>query len=55
MHLYHYYNEAVGPFANLSELENKEANRILQKIKKESPLVKPKSGVTKQLPNTEAA
>lgn len=39
MYLYHYYNEAVGPFVNLSELENEEANRILQKIKKESPLV----------------
>lgn len=39
MYLYHYYDEAVGPFANLSELPHEEAIAILFKIKKEKPNV----------------
>lgn len=37
MYLYHYYDEAVGPFSNLSELSREEANKVLYSIKLEKP------------------
>ena len=32
MFLYHYYDENIGPFKNLSDLSSDEANRVLQEI-----------------------
>lgn len=32
MYLYHYYDSAVGPFKNLSDLPMEEADRLLQEI-----------------------
>lgn len=37
MFLYHYYDEELGPFMNLSELSNHEAAQILSHIKKTKP------------------
>ncbi|MDU1402995.1 hypothetical protein [Clostridium sp.] len=37
MFLYHYYDKMTGPFMNLSELANEEANFILKKIKENKP------------------
>ncbi len=37
MFLYHYYDKMTGPFMNLSELANEEANFILNKIKENKP------------------
>lgn len=39
MFLYHYYDEKIGPFMNLSEVTRDEANRILESIKKDKPNV----------------
>ena len=37
MNLYHYYDKTKGPFKNLSDCSVDEANKILEKIKNESP------------------
>ena len=37
MNLYHYYDKKKGPFKNLSDCSVDEANRILEKIKNDSP------------------
>ena len=39
MFLYHYYDNSIGPFANLSELPMERANEILHQIKTEKPAV----------------
>ena len=37
MYLYHYYDSNIGPFVNLSELTNEEANAVLEDIRKNRP------------------
>lgn len=37
MYLYHYYDKKVGPFQNLSDLPEKEADELLEKIRCEKP------------------
>ena len=37
MFLYHYYDKKIGPFMNLSELQDRQAEKILEQIKKEKP------------------
>ena len=37
MNLYHYYDKAIGPFVNLSEVSVEEAKAIIEKIKLEKP------------------
>ena len=37
MLLYHYYDKKTGPFKNLSDLSDEEANRVLLAIKAEKP------------------
>lgn len=37
MYLYHYYDKAIGPFKNLSDLSIKDANRVLQEIASNKP------------------
>ena len=37
MYLYHYYDKAIGPFKNLSDLSIKDANRVLQEIASTKP------------------
>lgn len=37
MYLYHYYDRAVGPFKNLSDISVEEAKRILDEIKRSKP------------------
>lgn len=39
MYLYHYYESTGLPFANLSDLSVNEANDVLNKIKKISPIL----------------
>lgn len=39
MYLYHYYDEAVGPFRNLSDLSPEKAQAVLDTIKQERPQV----------------
>lgn len=39
MFLYHYYDKAIGPFKNLSDLAIKDANRVLQDITSTKPNV----------------
>ena len=39
MHLYHYFDKSIGPFANLSELPLAEANAVIRSIKSEKPHV----------------
>jgi len=37
LYLYHYYDEEVGPFVNLSELPKEKANEVIRRIKIEKP------------------
>ena len=37
MLLYHYFDKKTGPFRNLSDLSEEEANKVLQTIKSEKP------------------
>lgn len=37
MHLYHYFDEAIGPFASLSDVLREEADAVIAKIKAEKP------------------
>lgn len=37
MYLYHYFDKSVGPFCNLSELTEEEAEKVLKNIKKNKP------------------
>lgn len=37
MFLYHYYDKEIGPFMNLSDLSNDEANSILNNIRETKP------------------
>ena len=37
MYLYHYYDKSIGPFKNLSDCSQEEANKIIEKIKTEKP------------------
>ena len=37
MYLYHYYDKTIGPFKNLSDCSQEEANKIMEKIKAEKP------------------
>ena len=37
MLLYHYYDKKTGPFKNLSDLSDEEANKVLRTIKSEKP------------------
>jgi hypothetical protein len=37
MKLYHYYEKSVGPFHSISDLPDDEANRLLDRIRKEKP------------------
>lgn len=37
MDLYHYYSKDSKPFLNLSDLELAEANKILEKFRRERP------------------
>ncbi|MBR6664582.1 MAG: hypothetical protein IKL22_02565 [Lachnospiraceae bacterium] len=39
MYLYHYYEKALGPFKNLSELPREEANNVIKRIKETKPNV----------------
>lgn len=39
MHLYHYYDKAIGPFVSLSDVPADEADKILRAIKAERPHV----------------
>ena len=39
MYLYHYYEKALGPFKNLSELPREEANDVIKRIKETKPNV----------------
>jgi len=39
MYLYHYYDKAIGPFKNLSDLSINDANRVLQEIASTKPSV----------------
>lgn len=36
LYLYHYYDERTGPFRNLSDLEEHEAERVLDEIRQEN-------------------
>lgn len=37
MNLYHYYDETIGPFRNLSDLPIDQASKIIEKIKESRP------------------
>ena len=37
MHLYHYYDKAIGPFVNLSDVPREEADAIISSIKVNKP------------------
>ncbi len=37
MLLYHYYEQAIGPFKSISDLSDSEAENILQQIRLEKP------------------
>lgn len=52
MYLYHYYESTGLPFANLSDLSVNEANDVLNKIKKISPILSTHKD-TKNMLNTE--
>lgn len=39
MFLYHYYDKAIGPFKNLSDLTMEEANKVLREIATTKPNV----------------
>ena len=39
MYLYHYYDKAIGPFVNLSDIPVDEAKMVLETIKKDRPHV----------------
>lgn len=39
MYLYHYYERALGPFKNLSELPREEADAVIRRIKENKPNV----------------
>ena len=34
MYLYHYYDRSIGPFKNLSDCSQEEANKIIEKLNK---------------------
>lgn len=37
MYLYHYYDKSVGPFKNISDLSDEDANSLLQDIRRTKP------------------
>lgn len=37
MYLYHYYQAGTSPFRNLSELTDKEAQRVMERIRRDKP------------------
>lgn len=37
MNLYHYYDKKTGPFCSISELDEKNAEEVLQRIREEKP------------------
>ena len=37
MKLYHYYEKSIGPFRSISDLSDKEADLVLQRIREEKP------------------
>lgn len=38
MYIYHYYDRDLGPFKNISELPDEEAEKIMQRLKADSAI-----------------
>lgn len=39
MHLYHFYDQSIGPFVNLSDMPIDEAKKVLEEAKKNKPSI----------------